>query len=157
MCHALALICCQVSCYFTPPPPPLTHILYQTNLPHHRSRAMKISKYFVCLSADSKACVSKAGRGAAPRGRRKNLARTQGGSLLAVMPSQGRLRVVSGWRTMPASGAQGRVKHQEKWREAGGRNWGSSNCSTHLYLMCILEHIVLIMRCRLGCLSVSCN
>lgn len=72
----------------------------------------------------------------------------------------GGLKVVSGWRTTPASGAQGRVKHQEKWGRWGQELGGASHCSTHLYLVCMSNHnvfIVLIMGCRLGCLGVSCN
>lgn len=165
MCHARALICCQSSCYYThlPPHPPTPR---QTVLPHHHSQAVKISKYFVC---DWEERVSAGWSGAAPRGRPRNLACSHDGSLLrptlAVIPSQGRLRVVGWWRTTPASGAQGCVKHQENTKGGGGfwgwtGNWVASHCSAHLYPACMLSHIVfsvLIMRCRLGCLGLSCN
>lgn len=122
MCHARALICCQVSCCYpnTPPAPP-THP--KTILPHHRSRAVvKIRKYFVCLSADSKACVS-AGLvgGPATPGRRGNLAGCFARRSLSCLP-QGWLRVVGRRRTVPTTGARGRVsKHQENTKGKVGK------------------------------------
>lgn len=93
MCHARALICCQLSCCYpnTPPHPP-THP--KTILPHHRSRAVvKISKYFVCLSADSKASVRGWSGGLRRVARRGNLAGCFARRSLSCLP-QGWLRAV---------------------------------------------------------------